>query len=171
MTAQTEQRDRASGARITELQRRLQAMTTTVVILAVTLIGLGAWVIYDFVMESDTVTTGEINALLEDYRTAWNEYDYEAFLALVTDDFVHEYAGFSSDAQATAADIESAEAFENNIETVGDPVMSGEGPEYYVAQADVLTSEGETALEGISIFTIVQDGDTYKIRHHVFVGQ
>ena len=171
MTALTEQSVRLDDQKLARLQRRLRALTTTVIVLAVALIGLGAWVIYDLVTESDTAATGEIETLLEDYQTAWNEYDGEAFLALVTDNFVHEYAGFSSDADSTAAQIESNEVFENNIETLGEPIMSGDGPTYYVAQVDVLTSQGDAELQGVSLFTIVDDADVLRIQQHVFVGQ
>jgi hypothetical protein len=171
MTTLTDRPSDVAGGETARLRRRLRAMTVTVVVLAVALIGLGAWVVYDLVAQPDTAPTAEIEALLDDYTTAWNEYDGDAFLALVTDDYVHEYAGFGSTAESVAADIESNEVFENTVEKVGDPIMIGEGPRYYVAQANRLTSVGGVRLEGISLFTIIQEGDMFKIQEHVFIGE
>lgn len=168
MTALTEKPTGVEGE-TARLRRRLRTMTTMVIVLAVALIGLGTWMVFDAVSGSDTAATSEIETLLDDYGAAWNDYDAEAFLALVTDDYVHEYAGSTSTAAETAATIETGSSYGTQVEPIGDPIVNGKGPAYFVAQADVLTSS-ETELSGISLFTIVEDGGVYRIQSHIFVG-
>lgn len=118
---------------------------------------------------SDTAVSGEIETLLEDYRAAWNDYDSEAFLALVTDDYTFEFAGDVTTAEEQAAGIANSEFINGHVEKVGAPIMFGDGPNYFVAEANRTTSS-DIDMDGISLFTIVQDGDVYKIHSHVVVG-
>lgn len=168
MTVVTDNRSEVAGGETARLRGRIRNMTIAIVVMAVALIGLGAWVIYDLVAESETTVSGEVEALLDDYTAAWNDYDGAGFLALVTDDFVHQVGNTISGADDIAANIEAGAAYETTIERMGEPIMHGDGP-YFVAQVNSVTSE-TTQLDGISVFTIVQDGDAYKIQSHVFVG-
>lgn len=168
MTALTEKQGQATRDDSARLRGRLRAMTITVIVLAVALIGLGAWVIYDLVAESDTAVSGEIETLLDDYTTAWNDYDSEAFLALVTDDYTFEFADEVTGAEAQAMAISQGEFYDGQVEKVGDPIMFGDGP-FYVAQANH-TSSTTVDMDGISMFTIVEEGDTFLIQSHVFIG-
>jgi hypothetical protein len=107
--------------------------------------------------------------LLTDYTAAWNEYDGEAFLALVTDSYTFEYAGDVRTASEQASEIASLGAFDWSVETIGDRIVSGDGPTYLVASADRVSNNiGDT--DGISVSTIVQDGFTYRVAHHLNVG-
>ena len=169
MTALTEKPGRVTGDQSGRLMGRLRAMTITVVVLAVAVLGLGAWLIYDTVTGSDTAVSGEIETLLDDYVAAWNDYDSEAFLALVTDDYTFDGASGPTTAEQTAVAISNNEFTDVNVEEVGDPIMFGDGPNYFVARANRITSS-QTNMDGISLFTIVQQGDVYKIFSHVFVG-
>ena len=169
MTALTEKPGRVTGDQSGRLQGRLRAMTITVVVLAVAVLGLGAWLIYDMVAGSDTAVSGEIETLLDDYRAAWNDYDSEAFLALVTDDYTFEFAGDVTPAEQQAVAIANSEFVNGHVEKVGESIMYGDGPNYFVAQANRTTSS-QIDMDGISLFTIVQNGDVYKIQSHVFVG-
>jgi hypothetical protein len=156
------------GDEALRLQRRLRVMTTMVVIFAVALIGLAAWVIRHDLGQSDTAVTGEIETLLDQYTTAWNEYDGEAFLALVTGSYVQEYAGSITSAQDVAAAIVANEASHLQVQRIGEPIMYGDGPNHYVAQANRLTYESNE-LDGISLFTIVEQNGVNLISRHLFI--
>lgn len=169
MTTLTEKPADQTGLEVRRLQGRLRAMTIAVVLLAVAVIGLGAWVIYDLVSQSDTAVTGEVESLLDDYTTAWNAHDGEAFLDLVTASYTFEYAGDVNSAEEEAAVIDGLGVYDWSVETVGDPIMFGDGPTYYVAVADHITSNAGDS-NGISLYAISQVGDTYKIANHIFVG-
>lgn len=158
-----------AGSETLRLRRRLRSMSTLVIVLAVALVGLGVWATYDFITESDTAVPGEIQTLLDDYRDAWNNYDDDAFLGLVTDGYRFEFAGDVTGAQDQAVAIVASETVDGHVEKVGKTIMYGDGPSYFVAQANHTTSEG-VDLDGISLFTIVKDGDVFKIHRHVFVG-
>lgn len=168
MATRTDEPVAVTDGEVQRLQSRLRAMTVAVVVLAVALIGLGAWVIYDLAAKSDTAATGEVETLLEDYTTAWNDYDGEAFLGLVTDDYTFEYSGDVRSASEEAAEIDGLGAFDWSVERIGDPIMIGDGPTYLVASADRVSTIGRDA-DGISLYTIVEDGDTLRISHHLFM--
>jgi len=170
MTALTEKPDAPSGEGTQRLEGRLRAMTITVIVLAVALIGLGAWLIYDQVADSETAPTGEVAALLDDYNSAWNAYDSDAFLGLVTESYTFEYAGDVNTAQEQADEIATLGQVDWHVDMVGKPIMSGNGdPNYYLAVPNSITSNVGDG-EGMSLFVVVGDGDTFRIAQHTFVG-
>lgn len=168
MTVVTDRPSEVAGGETARLRGRIRNMTIAIVVMAVALIGLGAWVVYDIVTESDTAVSADIETLLDDYTTAWNSHDGDAFRALVADNYVHEYAGMTSTVDDVAANIETGTVYQTVVEKIGEPIQYGDGP-YIVAQANHLTSS-TTQLDGISVFTIVQNGDAYMIQSHVFIG-
>lgn len=165
MTALTERPDVAESSELQRAHGRIRALTITVVVLAVALVGLGAWVIYDQVADTDTSVTGEIQSLLDDYTAAWNDYDSEAFLALVSDDYTFDGTGVD----AMASRISQLGGLDWNVEVIGDPIMAGDGPFYFVAQVNHVTNViGDE--DGVSLFTIVESDGSYLISEHVFTG-
>jgi hypothetical protein len=160
------------GGMIHRLQGRLRTMTITFVVLAVALIGLAAWVIYHSATDSASTVTNEIRTLLDDYQTAVNGYDGEAFLGLVTDDYVVEYPGGGSTGEEQAADLPTLyRDDEYHFRTIGDPIMWGDGP-YFVAQAERVTSTetGYRDMKGISLYTIVNRDGVFLIQRCEFMG-
>jgi hypothetical protein len=69
------------------LRRRARNLTITAIVLAGALIGLTAWLVYDLSAESETAVTSEVQTLVDDYLGAWNEYDGDAFMELITGDY------------------------------------------------------------------------------------
>lgn len=153
---------------IGRLRGRIRGLTITVVVLAVALLGLGAWMIYDYAAGSDTSVTGDIETLLDDYSAAWNDYDSQAFLALVTDDYTFEGAGEVNTAEEEALGIAQLGAYDWVVTVTGDRVVAGNGATYVVLQPNEVTSTiGD--MEGISVFTIVETDGTYLISGHRFI--
>lgn len=150
---------------------RHRFLVATIAVLAVALIGLTAWVVYDSTQTPETNPSGDVTQLLDDYRSAWNNHDGDAFLALVTDDYVFDSGTGNSDATETAATITSMETVNWNAEPVGDAIMAGSGP-WYESTVDLLTADNypSDGIDGISTVTIVDDGGTLKVSQHVFFG-
>lgn len=151
-----------------EVQGRIRGLIMTVVVLAVALLGLGSWMIYDYATGSDTAVTGDIETLLDDYSTAWNDYDSQAFLALVTDDYTFEGAGEVNTAEEEALGIAQLGAYDWHVVLTGDRVIAGDGPTYVALQPNRVTSTvGD--MEGISVFTILETDGSYLISGHTFI--
>jgi hypothetical protein len=70
-------------------------------------------------------------------------------------------------ADEQAAAIVSSEAIAGNVETVGAPITYGDGPTYFVTQFDLTTST-VMDMEGISVITVIEDGDVFRVQHHLF---
>jgi hypothetical protein len=152
------------------LQGRVRNLTIGVIILALALVGLAAWTVYDFVIESDTAITGEIQTVVDDYLGAWNDHDADAFMGLVTDDY--SFAGMGgpwASADVVAADIAGAEGSGWHVETVGEPIMNGDGP-WFVSAASSFTGWifGTEGVDGMSQFVIVDDGGVLRVQSHVY---
>lgn len=169
MTAVTGKPNAVSGEEVRKLEGRLRAMTITVVVLAVALVGLGAWMVYDLATEPETAATSEVAAVLEDYTAAWNDYDGDALLSLVTDYYTFVFGSDVRTGEAQAEQLAGLGGINWHAEEIGDVIMVGSGPRYFVAEANRLTSDVGDG-EGISSFIVVEDGDTYKIAQHTFVG-
>jgi hypothetical protein len=129
--------------------------------------------------ETETAATEEIQILIDDYLAAFNSYDGGAFLELVTDNYVLDMVGaggeFAQDAEETAQMIEGLEEHEWKEAVVGEPMMSGNDSwPRYVSQVEHFTAAppgyGPDGADGISTFTIVDDGGTLKIARHDYVG-
>ena len=89
------------------LRSRNRLLTTLVVVLALALLGLGIWAMSARGSISDTAVSNDIQLLVDDYVDAWNDYDSDAFLSLVTDDYIHESVEGASTAQGTAQNIDA----------------------------------------------------------------
>lgn len=152
---------------------RSTGLVYTVWILAIAVVGLAAWLIFDQVSEAGTATTSDIEALLDDYANAWNDYDGARFLELVTDDFRFEQSGVATNtAERQAVLLEGGSGIDWAVETVGEPIMHGDGP-WYVAQANRITTAISPAEghEGLSVFIIVEEDGELLLRRHTYFGR
>lgn len=129
--------------------------------------------------EAETAATEEIQALIDDYLAAFNSYDGDAFLELVTDNYVLDMVGITGnvaqDADETAQMIESLEEHEWNVALVGETMMTGNDSwPRYVSEVEHFTAAppgyGPEGADGISTFTIVDDEGTLRIARHDYVG-
>lgn len=165
MTTSIEEQS-AESPPIGRLRNRVRVLTATVIALAVALLSLAAWTVYDSAAESDTTVAGGIETLVDNYITAWNEHDSEAFLALTTNNYELEYADAVLSAERVAADLSRLEPGDFSVEVIGDPIMSGDGPIYYVAHVGHITERGYDPQNTINVYTIVERDEDYLISHH-----
>lgn len=172
MTTLTETPDQTSNAELGALRGKVRRLTSAVIVLAVAFLALGAWVVYDYFANSESSVTGEVQTLLDDYTAAWNDHDGEAFLALVTDDYT-----FTSEEMFTGQPLTTTAAGQAmligamgdfDIEVIGQPIMTGDGP-WLVAQANRVTTES-TEQDGISNFVVVDEGGTLLVASHIWSG-
>lgn len=139
------------------------------ILLAVALIGLGAWFVADMTSDPPTAPTDGVATLIDDYHDAWNTNDGEALMALVTDDFVFDDGQASLTADATASRVNGfVETFGLEVVQLDDPQMVGDGP-WYVSVANELVWNSSTDT-GFSIFEVVDDAGTLLIASHTYVG-
>ncbi len=168
MTTLTDRRTQESPD-LERLHARIRNLTITVIVLAIALLGLGAWMVYDYTTGSDTAVTGDIESLVDDYNAAWNNYDADAFLALVTDNYTFEGPAGTFSAEDQATGLTALRFYDWNVEMTGDRIMVGDGPSYFVVQPNQVTSTVDD-YDGISVFTIVNQDGVYLISHHMFMG-
>jgi hypothetical protein len=111
-----------------QVDSRSRILTTTVVVLAVVVLGLGAWTVYGMSSTAETAVTAEVQRVVDDYLAAWNSFDGEAFRELVTDDYVLDMVG-ATDSRTMRGDeaselVDSLEAFEWSEAVIGEPSTS-----------------------------------------------
>lgn len=111
----------------------------------------------------------EVWSVVQEYADSWNDYDGEAFLELVTADYVFVDDGTETDRDAQADFIGNGalSAMGFVAEDIGDPIAVGDGP-YLVATTQALDMSGQTT-EGISTVTVVDDGGELKVSEHIWM--
>lgn len=151
---------------------RTRGLIITVVILAVALLGLGVWAVYDATAEPETAVTEEIQQLMDEYDLAWENDDAETFLSVVTEDFTmrsERYGSWSAEQQAAVLDDAIHHGWHSEV--IGEPIMTGDGP-WYVAQVTYLTTTDsllpEEGVYGISTLKIVEADGVLKVGRHTF---
>jgi hypothetical protein len=147
-----------------------RTLKAIIIALVAALVGLGAWVIVDRSSTSDTAPSEDVAQLWSDYTDAWNNYDGDAFLALVTPTYTFVYGTSTTNAESQARSIENAGTFDWHVTVLGEPAMAGDGP-WYVSQVNqVKMSSSPEPIEGISVLTIVDVGGQLKVANHTFYG-
>jgi len=147
-----------------------RTLKAIVIALTVALVGLGSWVIIDHSSTSDTAPSDDVAQLWNDYTDAWNNYDGDAFLALVTPGYTFVNGQSTTNAESQARSIANASTVDWHVTMVGEPIMAGDGP-WYVSQANRIEMSSLPApLEGISVLTIVDVGGVLKVANHTFYG-
>lgn len=156
-----------SAERLETAERHNRWLVVTIIVLAVMLVALGAWVVYGLTSESETAASGEINALYDDYVATWMEQDSEAFVDLTTADYTFTSFGTSDARSERAATIAGLGEFQ--MERIGDLVVMGEGPHYFIAAAEQITYGGPD-FTGISAYHVLETEEGLKIAGHTWVG-
>ena len=175
MTALTEREQQVTVHPMTTVEpdtphRGQRGMGWLVALLVIAVAGLGAWAIYGAFSESETAPTDAVDQLMDDYTDAWNNYDGDAFLQVVTDDYVLRSEGDLTGPATQATHIDRLGTYDWQVTPVGDRMMAGDGP-WYVTQVNVLESSiyaGE--VEGITVLTIVDDDGVLRVAEHTFFG-
>ena len=155
-----------------KLERRSRSLGVTVVILTILVVGMGAWIIYDYTQDTALAPNAEISQLIEDYQTAWNDYDGEAFLATTREGYT-----FTSSAAGMFDRTEQLDIIENtlpsydwNVEFLSDPVAVGDGPWWYVTIPSRTSDNLRDSIDGIAVLTVVEQDGTYLVIRHIFEG-
>ncbi len=159
--------ERPPAEQIETTERNNRWLVIAVVVLALALLALGAWVIFDQASQPETAATTEVEALYDDYVAAWTDSDADAFTELGTENFVFTSFGvtFSQSEQAASVAMSGNPVFER----VGDLVVMGDGPDYFVTAAERITLRG-TEYFGVSAYRIVETEDGLRIAEHHWVG-
>lgn len=143
-------------------------------ILALAVIGLGAWLIVE--LSSADQSAGfeslppEVQAAYNGYIDGWLAHDGEAALSFATDDyhFVSGEAAFGRTAQARA--ISQGEFINFRPETLG-TMVTGQGP-YYLTQTERIHMTGapEGGYPGVSTYVIVNVDGSWRVQLHSWQG-
>jgi hypothetical protein len=155
------------GEQLETAKRNNRWLIFTVVVLAVALVALGAWVMYDQASQPETAATADINALYDDYVAAWMDADTEAFFDVTTEDYALNSFGMSIPRAEQANTI--ATSGDLQLERVGDLVVMAEGPDYFVAAAEQITLRGVDYV-GVSAYRVIETEEGLKIAEHSWVG-
>ena len=151
-------------------RRNNRRLIFTVVALAIALVVLGAWVLYDQAAEPETAAPAAVQELLDDYAAAWNDFDGDAFLALVTEDYSFYDGEDTSGATVMASTIGGINRlFGLEVERVGDYLSIGDGPFYVTSIARITGAPASgDAFEniGASSFLVVETADGLKVAAH-----
>ncbi len=175
MTDLTYRPEEVDDGQLKQANNRVRFLTTTVIVLVVALMSLGAWAVYDQTTAPEEVPE-EIRALIDDYLGAFNDYNGEALLKLVTADYALDMASHpislvqhEAETVEMMKDMKSREWQETQI---GEPIMIGDSPWFVsVAERHTATSGyGPNGANGISTFTIVDDDGNLKVARHTYVG-
>jgi len=151
-------------------ERGNRTLKAIVIALTVALVGLGAWVIIDRSSTSDTALSDDVAQVWNDYTDAWNNYDGDAFLALVTPGYTFVNGDSTTNAESQARSIANAGTVDWHVTMVGEPAMAGDGP-WYVSQVNrVEMSSLPEPIEGISVLTIIDTADGLRVATHTFYG-
>lgn len=162
--------------KLEEAHRTNRWLIAAVVILAIALVVLGAWVVNDVTAESGTEPPAEVQALIVDYGATWNAYDGDSFLGLVSDDYeFYDDHTVARDAEATAALIERGEPYGFTTKTVGgySAEVSRDGTEYVVSASSMLgTDSAPDSAPGISVYRVQNFPDRgWIVTYHAYVGE
>ena len=175
MPAMTKSPTQIDAERLDLAKRPNRFLTVAVVVLTGVVLALGAWVVYEQTSSPETAVTEEIQTLVDDYMATWNNQDGEAFLELITADYVlHMTSGsvsMSEHAEEARWTLEALEGREWSETVIGEPIMTGPGP-WFVSLVEHFTAPGygPEGADGVSTLTIVDDGGTLKVARHTYVG-
>ena len=164
----------SSTERTTLPERHSRSLITTIVVLVIALLALGAWVVYDAASEPEAATPEALQTLLDDYMAAWNAHDADAFMALTTEDFTM-VDGAEVKLRTNMASLLRgvAQLVNFRVTRLGEPGIVGSGP-YYVADQEQVQKEsagGVLASErGVSLLTIVETEAGLRVAEHVWIG-
>ena len=149
--------------------------TVLVVVLAVALVGLVAWMIFMMRPNSPNAAPPEIVQLMEDYNAAWNAHDADALAGLVTDG----YRIYGPEAANFDHDMESVRTYLMPLLEGWDWEVAAPAPIYAVSTSGntwAVSGEGSTITRsGIghgsnALWTVVGRDGEFLVSEHYMVG-
>ena len=161
------------------LTRRTRQLSTTIAVLLVALLALGAWMIFGTRPLSDNAAPDEIVQLMEDYNAAWNSFDADALATLTTDDYgVHAYpiigsTGLDTGIPGLRTLLPSFERSAWHVTSDGPFYALNEGNLWFVSSEGALL-EGDFYRGGsavsVGIWLVVDQNGTLLVRDHYMYG-
>ena len=152
-----------------------------VAVLGLAVIALVVWVMVERGSGTDSAVPEDIEALIDDYLTAWEQQDEQAMRNLVTLDFVvNEYyyedsidrtfrTEVISDDLDGVLNVGFSPSRQWTTEQVGESVIAGDGP-WFVAVGENWILDTWRA-DGMAHYVIVRDGDELRIANHYWAGE
>ncbi len=157
--------DTPPAERLETARRNNRWLVAAVIVLALLLAALGAWVLYDLASEPETAATEEVQAVLDDYMAAYVDGDVEAFKALTTDNYRFESTGNYAVDRNYQGGIAVEPGFQ--IERVGNLRMAGDGPMYYVVATEQATLD-DTVYPGVSAYVVLETDEGLRVLEHTW---
>lgn len=160
--------------KLEEAHRTNRWLIAAVVVLAIAVVALGAWVVTDLTATSATEVPAEISTMLDGYSGTWNDYDGDAFLGYVRElDYVHSSYGGEFDATETADVMNGWESYGYQTEVTGDRLIVGDGSTKWVVEPNRIRSNlNPDGVVGFSILTVTNAGsDGWVVIRHAYIGQ
>lgn len=142
--------------RISEVARTSRWRRLSIVVLLAAIVAAGTWLLVDNLVKSD------IEALIDDYGTAWETNDPALLRSVVTDDYTLRDLRDGTDITLEGIDTELGlyEVYGFTMEARGELIVNGT----MASQSQTVSFRTDT-FEGFSVFEI-EDG---KISRHVLV--
>jgi len=186
MTSTIEQERTETSERDQRLHRQnriLKIVLLVVVVIALALGGILLWSVADD--DSGTAVPDEVEQVLDDFVASINSEDYEALLAVTTDDFVRpEYWTRNDGVTEPLRSVITLEDFEDYykepqdyvVTNIGDPLINGDGP-WFVSLAQRWETPTVPGFSGaadyydvVYTFSIVDDDGTLKVDEGYWTG-
>ncbi len=142
--------------RISEVARTSRWRRLSIVVLLAAIVAAGTWLLVDNLVKSD------IEALIDDYGTAWETNDPALLRSVVTDDYMFRNLPDGADITLDGIDTElgSYEVYGFTVEARGEVIVNGR----MVSQSETVSFRTGT-FEGFSVYEI-EEG---KISRHVLM--
>lgn len=114
----------------------------------------------------------DVEAVVNDYIASWNNYDAEAFAALVTDDYMFIDDGFGAEntKDQQMSDMPLLDAAGWHADVIGDMIAADDGTYYVAVTNSLTTTNGGEAEQGISVVTVVDEGGVLLVQKHTYTG-
>ncbi len=169
-----EDTDREVGA-TKEVKNSSRWPIVLVVVLAIAVAGLVAWMTLAMRPNSPNAAPAEIVQLMEDYNAAWNAYDADALAGLVTDG----YRIYGPEAADFDHDFESLRTYLMPLLEDWDWEVTAPGPIYAVnisGSTWAVSGEGSTITrngiehEQNAVWTVVDRDGEFLVSEHYMVG-
>lgn len=142
------------------------------VVLGAVVLGMAAWIVYDLFFSAAAAPNGELARVVNTYELAWETGDLQTFAELTTGDYFFRSGGDQASAVVMRFRIGALDGF--RVEQQGRWVWSGEGPYHQVSIPQTVFTEtgypGPDGIVGMSTLELVEEGDSYLVASHVWVG-
>jgi hypothetical protein len=160
--------------KLEEAHRTNRWLVAAVVVLAIAVVALGAWVVNDLTATSATEVPTEIAEMLEGYTGTWNDSNGDAFLGYVREmDYVHSSPMGTYTAAETADLVNDWGLYGTQVESLGEAMYVGNGSTKYVVQPSRVTwPQNPDGNVGFSVFKVVDwSDDGWLVVRHDWIGR